>query len=209
MKKTDAETPAPEETAEPTPTVPVEPVPAETDEATPAEATDSDFDPEAPAEISQGALKTVLEKAEQAKDFEDKWVRSRAELDNFRKRAAKEKEQTRDYAKEAVIMQLMPVLDSFDMGMTQVESSTDIASIQQGMRLIHGQLQSLLSELGIETIDATGQPFDHNLHEAMSTQETDEHEDGTVLSQTRKGYKLKERLLRPASVVVAKKPEAK
>ncbi len=208
MNKTDAETPTPEEKpATPEATAPET---STAEEATPAptEVVEPDFDPDAPAEISQGALKTVLEKAEQAKDFEDKWIRSRAELDNFRKRAAKEKDQTRDYAKEAVIMQLMPVLDSFDMGMTQVENSTDIASIQQGMRLIHGQLQSLLGELGIETIDATGQPFDHNLHEAMSTQETDEHEDGTVLSQSRKGYKLKERLLRPASVVVAKKPEA-
>ncbi|MEM1059579.1 MAG: nucleotide exchange factor GrpE [Verrucomicrobiota bacterium] len=164
-------------------------------------------DPSAPAEITQGGLQVLLEKAEKAKEFEDKWLRARAEFDNFRKRAAKEKDQVRDYAKESVLMQLLPVLDSFDMGMTQVENSQDIASIQQGMRLIHGQLRSLLDELGIETIDALGQPFDHNLHEAMSTQETDEHEDGTVISQTRKGYRLKGRLLRPASVVVAKAPE--
>lgn len=202
MNKSDADAPAPEPNETPANEVTPETPPVET------EVVDNDFDPDAPAEITQGALKTVLEKAEQAKEFEDKWLRSRAELDNFRKRASKEKDQVRDYAKEAVLMQLLPVLDSFDMGMTQVETSTDVNSIQQGMRLIHGQLQNLLADLGIETIDATGQAFDHNLHEAMSTRETDEHEDGTVLSQTRKGYKLKGRLLRPASVVVAKTPEA-
>jgi len=203
VKEENPDSPTPEETETP-----------ETEVLSPEEVAEREakeavaIDPQAPAEITQGELQALLDQAEKSKDFEDKWLRAQAELQNFRKRASKEKDQVRDYAKESVLMQLLPVLDSFDMGMAQVETSSDIKSIQQGMKLIHGQLQNLLADLGIETIDATGKPFDHNLHEAMSTQETDEHEDGTVISQTRKGYSLKGRLLRPASVVVAKHPES-
>ena len=96
------------------------------------------------------------------------------------------------------------------MALTAAQSaqSDKLASLQSGVAMIQQQLKSALAEAGMEEIDATGKPFDPNFHEAISQQESTEVPEGNVLQQLRKGYKLKDRLLRPATVVVAKKPAA-
>ena len=121
---------------------------------------------------------------------------------------AKEKQDAIRYANESLIEQLLPTMDSFDMAMFAVKNAdeTTIDSLKTGIEMVHTQLKRTLEEVGLSEIDAAGQSFDPSLHEAMSRKETDEADEGTVLEQIRKGYKLKDRLVRPASVVVATTP---
>ncbi len=119
-----------------------------------------------------------------------------------------------------LLQKLLPVLDNFEMALTAAQTATSgrhtgtapenskLAALQSGVMMIQQQLKSILAETGLEEIDATGKPFDPNFHEAISERESAEVPEGHVLQQVRKGYKMKERLLRPATVIVAKKPAA-
>lgn len=148
--------------------------------------------------------------AEKADDHWDRLLRAKADLENFRKRASRDKEEAIRYANQKLLQGLLPVLDSFDMAVSAAESGNADAleSLQSGVNMIHQQLKSALGGAGLEEIDALGQPFDPNLHEAVSQLESDDAPEGSVAQQLRKGYRLRERLLRPASVIVARKPDA-
>ena len=137
-------------------------------------------------------------------------MRTTADFDNFKKRAAREKQDAIKYANESLLQKLIPVLDNFDMAMnaTQSTSSDSAQSLQTGVAMILQQLKSAVQEAGLEELDATGQVFDPNIHEAVSQKETNEAPEGSVVQQLRKGYKLRDRLLRPATVIVAKAPPA-
>jgi molecular chaperone GrpE len=145
--------------------------------------------------------------AEAAKAKEN-WVRTAADFENFKKRAAREKIESAQYATASVLQKILPVLDNFEMAIAAAQNAKDAAanSLQSGVLMIQQQLKSVLVESGLEEVDAMGKPFDPNLHEAISQQESAEVSEGHVLLQLRKGYKLKERLLRPATVIVAKAP---
>ena len=106
------------------------------------------------------------------------------------------------------MQKLVPVLDSLDMALTAAQSTGPDSgqSLQSGVNMVMQQLKSALAEAGLEEVNALGQPFDPNFHEALAQQETPEVPEGQVVHQHRKGYKLRDRLLRPASVVVAKQP---
>ena len=155
-------------------------------------------------------LAGLREKAEQMEAYKDHLLRARADLDNFRKRAVREREEAARFANESLMEKLIPVLDSFEMAVqaTDDQAAAGSDAVRDGVRMIFQQLKSALAEAGLEEIDATGQEFDPNLHEAVSTVETDEVEEGHVAQQLRKGYRLRERLLRPAMVVVARPPGA-
>jgi molecular chaperone GrpE len=109
-----------------------------------------------------------------------------------------------------LLQKLIPVLDNFDMALASAAGSSDAAaqSMQAGVKMIASQLRAALVEAGLEEIDAAGKAFDPNFHEAVSQQETTEAPEGHVIQQLRKGFKLRDRLLRPATVIVAKKPAA-
>jgi len=149
------------------------------------------------------ALKT------QVAELKDRLLRSQADWDNSRKRILKEKEDAVRYAGEALLERLLPVLDNFEMGMQAAKTATDGKAIAQGFEMVLAQLQQFLRESGVEAVDAVGHPFDPHRHEALGHQESDDHPEGHVMMQMRKGYKLKDRLLRPASVFVAKPTEGK
>ena len=123
----------------------------------------------------------------QLAEVQERYVRLYADFENFKKRAARERDEVRRATTESVLGRLLPVLDTFEMAM-------------------QGQLRNTVADYGVEEIDAVGKPFDPALHEALSQQETTEVTDGHVISQNRKGYRMKDRLLRPAAVVVARKP---
>lgn len=152
-------------------------------------------------------LKTLAAKAD---ENWERLVRTTADFDNFKKRAAREKQDAIKYANESLIQKVIPVLDNFEMALAaaQTSSADGLKSLQDGVAMIHTQLKQVLTETGLEEISAAGQVFDPNLHEAVSQQESAEVPEGNVLQQLRKGYKLRERLLRPATVIVAKKPAA-
>lgn len=136
--------------------------------------------------------------------FRDLALRSQADFDNFRKRAAREKEEAIKYANITLLERLIPILDNFELGISAARGDAKSSPILAGMEMVSKQLTDFLTECGVQPIDAAGQPFDPNLHEAIAQEASDEAEEGTVLRQMRRGYKLKERLLRPANVIVSK-----
>jgi molecular chaperone GrpE len=167
--------------------------------------------PPAPAYIvvSNELFQAAVAQAAQAVELKDRLLRAQAEWDNSRKRILREKEEAVRYAGEAFLERLLPVLDNFEMGMQAAKSATDAKAIAQGLEMVLAQFQQVLRDAGVETIDAVGKPFDPHRHEALGHHESHEHPEGQVLTQMRKGYKLKDRLLRAASVFVAKPPEDK
>jgi molecular chaperone GrpE len=171
-------------------------------------------------ELSPEQIEDLKTRAAKADENWDRLLRTTADFDNFKKRAAREKIESAQYASASLLQKLLPVLDNFDMALAAAQTATasgpgktapgdsKLASLQSGVLMIQQQLKSALAEAGLEEIDAAGKPFDPNFHEAISQQESAETPEGNVLQQVRKGYKLKERLLRPATVIVARKPTA-
>jgi len=164
--------------------------------------------PVEPAPLTPDQIEDLKTRAAKADENWERLLRTTADLDNFKKRAAREKQEAIKFANESLMQKLIPALDNFDMALaaTQSASAESAQSLQAGIAMIHQQLKSVLAESGLEEVDAAGKPFDPNLHEAVSQKETTEAPDGQVIQQLRKGYRLRERLLRPATVVVAKKP---
>ena len=149
----------------------------------------------------------IAELKNQAAHLQDQLLRVSADFDNYKKRAARERQEASKFAQESLLQRLIPVLDNFDMAQAAGQAqNTTLQSLQAGIGMVQQQLKSVLNEAGLEELDATGKAFDPNLHEALSQEESAEVAEGHVLRQLRKGYKLRDRLLRPASVVVAKPP---
>jgi molecular chaperone GrpE len=166
--------------------------------------------PVEPATITPEQLTELKEQAARASENWERLLRTTADFDNFKKRAAREKQEAIKYANEGLMLKLVPVLDSLDMalGAAQAAGPETGQSLQSGVRMVCQQIKSVLLEAGLEEVDALGKPFDPNLHEALSQTETSDVSEGQVVQQLRKGYKLRDRLLRPASVVVSKQPAA-
>ncbi len=136
----------------------------------------------------------------------DRLARLQAEFENARKRAVREQQDYREYAVSDTVKSLLPILDSFERAL-QV-SGNNGNDLRSGLELIYKQLQDALVKLGLRQIPAKGEPFDPHLHEAIEMVDTDEVEDHHVLDELQRGYKLKERLLRPAMVRVARNPKS-
>jgi molecular chaperone GrpE len=162
-----------------------------------------------PSPLTPEQIEDLKSRAAKADENWERLLRTTADFENFKKRAAREKQDALKFANESLIQKLIPLLDNFDMALAAVQNGQTGAassSLQSGINMILQQFKSALTEAGLEEVDATGQPFDPNLHEAVSQQETAEVPEGHVVQQLRKGYKLRDRLLRPASVIIAKKP---
>lgn len=184
-------------------TVEQQPTPAD---AAPAEP----LVPVEPATLTPEQLEELKQRAAKADENWERLLRTAADFDNFKKRASREKQDAVKFANETLLQKLIPVLDTFDMALaaTQNNPAEAVQSLQTGISMVHQQLKTALQDSGLEEIDATGKPFDPNLHEAVSQTETADVPEGQVAQQLRKGYKLRDRLLRPATVVVAKQPAA-
>jgi molecular chaperone GrpE len=141
--------------------------------------------------------------AEAAK-WKDAAARNQAELENYRKRVARDREDDMKRTRAGLLEDLLPVLDNFELGMLEVRKGDPRSPIVIGMEMIERQLKEFMANAGVEVIDAPGTPFDPNLHEAVSQEANAEVPEGKVIRQLRKGYKLRDRLLRPAMVVVSK-----
>jgi molecular chaperone GrpE len=136
--------------------------------------------------------------------YKDAALRAAADLDNYRKRVSRERDESIKYANTVFLERLIPILDNFELGLQAARNAPEAAPIVDGLAMVYKQLQDLLANSGVETIDATGQTFDPNLHEALAQEENHEVPEGKVIRQVRKGYRLRDRLLRPANVVVSK-----
>jgi molecular chaperone GrpE len=160
--------------------------------------------------LSGADIEALQARAVKADENRDRYLRIAADFENFKKRAARERQEAVRFANEALLGKLVAVLDNLEIALASEANATSASgeSFRTGVALIHGQLKNLLVDAGLEQIDAAGQPFNPNLHEAVAQHESAEVPEGHVLQQLRKGYKYRERLLRPASVVVAKPPAA-
>jgi molecular chaperone GrpE len=137
--------------------------------------------------------------------FRDLALRSQADFENYKKRAAREKEDAVKYANSSLLQRLVSILDNFELGLAASKTEGEHSPIYSGMVLVQKQLNDLLEENGLQAIEAEGKKFDPNLHEAIA-HEPSESAEGTVVRQARRGYRFKDRLLRPARVIVSSGP---
>lgn len=146
----------------------------------------------------------MAEKEKEAKENYERYLRVSAELDNYRKRAAREKADVIKYGKEDVIKDMLPFLDSLDRALEHNETG-DVQSFRQGIALIQEQMLSCLKKHGVERVECAGADFDPNLHEALMQTDSPEHQDNKIVSEVQKGYLLNGRLIRASRVCVCKK----
>jgi molecular chaperone GrpE len=138
----------------------------------------------------------------------DQLLRRQAEFENYRRRVDRERTETYARSRAEVVLELLPVIDNFERALASLEhSGSDAKSLRQGIELIHRQLNDALAKFGLEPVESVGQAFDPNVHEAVSAEPSSEHEENTVIAEFERGYKLGEKLLRPAKVKVASTPE--
>jgi molecular chaperone GrpE len=162
------------------------------------------LDPSHELPASDAGAETPFQKLEAERDLlRDRLARSQAEFDNARKRAVREQQDFRDFAIADAIRTLLPVVDSFDLAL---RSSTEKSDLRNGVELIYKQLQDALLKLGLQPIPAKGEHFDPHVHEAIEMVDSTDAKDQEVLEELQRGYKLKDRLLRPAMVKVARNP---
>jgi molecular chaperone GrpE len=174
----------------PAESLPEQPVTAETDTATTS-------DPTAQlAALVEERDRLAAEKAE----LQDRWLRSRAEFDNFRRRAERERADLFEFAGMEAVRAMLPVLDDFERALKVESADREYA---KGMELIYQRMFESLKKLGLEPLNSTGQIFDPNLHHAIDSAPSTEVEDQTILDEYQRGYNFKGKLLRPAMVKVA------
>lgn len=140
--------------------------------------------------------------------FRDLALRSQADFENYKKRAAREKDEAIKYANSALLEKLIAIVDNFELGLEAARAEGGNSPVFSGMSMVLKQLMDFLTDNGLQPIDATGQKFDPNLHEAIAHEPSEKYSEGVVVRQTRRGYRMKDRLLRPSSVVVSSGPAA-
>ena len=178
------------------------------------EKIDNEFDAEVAAENSENMeskevdvefLQVQLEKLqEQSKVSLDKVVRAQAEMENLRKRAARDVENAHKYALEKFTNELLPILDSLELGLSASVKAKNLDDLCKGMELTLEMFNTVMEKFGITVIEPKGEKFNPELHDAVSMQETDDSNSGIIIEVMQKGYTLNGRLIRPAMVVVAK-----
>jgi molecular chaperone GrpE len=151
------------------------------------------------------AAGTVEELRRERDALQDRLLRTAAEFDNYRKRMDKDRRDLAEYAAAEIVSELLPVIDNFERAL-QAPSGGGGESLRKGVELIHKQMSDLLQKRGVKPIDALGTDFDPNVHEAVIHETSDAHREGEVMQELQRGYRLGERLLRPALVKVAKRP---
>ncbi len=180
----------------------------------PAEDNEAGSVAQGPEEADEGQEKVSEEGADllqenerlkmEVRESADKALRATAELENIRKRTSRDIENAHKYALERFVNELLPVIDSMELGINASQSAEDIESLREGMDLTLKKLFDCLDKFGVKAIDPAGEKFDPEWHEAVSMQELEGSDSGQVVTVMQKGYELNGRLVRPAMVVVAK-----
>ena len=158
--------------------------------------------PASPEEDGDESLQADLDR------FRDLALRSQADFENYKKRSSREKEEAIKYANRELLERLIPIVDNFELGLEAARGEGENSPVFSGMSMVLKQLMDFLTEHGLQPIDATGQKFDPNLHEAIAHEPSEQFPEGVVIRQTRRGYRMRDRLLRPSSVVVSSGPAA-
>ena len=179
---------------------------SEIEEVEPTNVTNSPEDN--PDSTDQKDLDPIEEAQKDAAHWKDLAARNQAELDNYRKRMSREKSDAITFANASLLSELLPVIDSFQMGLSAAINEDPDSIISKGMEMVQKQLEEFLTSQGAVLISSVGQEFDPNIHEAISQESSDEVPSGHVISEIRKGFTLNDRLLRAANVIVSKGPQA-
>jgi len=151
----------------------------------------------------QRLRKELEEQRKTAEEYYQRYLRSQADFDNYRKRTLKEKEELVQYASMKLIGELLPVLDNFERAIASSKESKDFDALAKGVDMIFRQFEQVLVREGLKPIEAVGRPFDPEFHQAIMQVESEDHEEGTVVEEVQKGYMLKDKVLRPAMVKVS------
>ena len=158
-------------------------------------------------EASADALKAEIDSlSADKKSLEDQLLRTMAEFQNFRRRKEQEADQLRQYATEKLVTSLLPVLDNFERTMAALENGAPLDSVIEGVRLVDRQFRSVLESNNVKRIDSHGKPFDPDVHEAIAAEESHELPENTVVGEVEPGYRIADKVIRPARVRVSKKP---
>lgn len=176
------------------------------DQMTPENETETAVTPETAGEETseEPSLEEQLAQAKaEAADYKDRWMRSQAEFANARKRMEKQRLDTYNNAKAEIVLQLLPVLDDFERAVNNAPENVREDSWYEGIELVEKKLKGVLENLNVTSVTAVGAPFDPNWHEAISQEASEEHESGVVSRELQKGYKIGDKVIRPALVVVA------
>ncbi|HRR40935.1 MAG TPA: nucleotide exchange factor GrpE [Syntrophales bacterium] len=150
----------------------------------------------------------LREKEKEAAENYERYMRAVADLENYKKYAAKDRADILKYANERIIKDLLPILDGLDRALSHSNEVKDVDTFIEGVRIIKEQLLAFLERHGVKRVESVGQTFDPERHEAFMLTESDEHEEGTVVEELEAGYMLNDRLLRAAKVAVSKKKTA-
>lgn len=153
-------------------------------------------------EVEQSLEEQLVAKEKEARENWDRFLRERADLENYRKRVSREKEELLAYGTKSLIEEILPVVDSLERALAHA-SEDGLGAVVEGIRMTHGMLLTALKKFNVTSIEAAGAPFDSAFHQAMAQVPTDQHTPNTVVEEYQKGYMLKDRLLRPAMVTVA------
>jgi molecular chaperone GrpE len=157
--------------------------------------------PDDPAELK----KLLLQERDKSAEYLDNWRRAAADFSNYKKRIEKDNAEFTKFANTTLITRLLPVLDDFERAFQTIPDNLRALTWVDGIVLIARKMAAILEAEGLKPIEALNQPFDPRLHEAVIHEETDQHEDGIVIAELQKGYKLNDRVIRPTLVKVAKK----
>ena len=154
-------------------------------------------------------LQSQIESLNQEKaTLYDQLLRRQAEFENYRRRIERERGETYQRARAEILLELLPIVDNFERALSSLEKGGgDAAALRHGIELIHKQFNDALLKFGLEPVESVGQAFDPHVHEAVTTEPSEEHEENTVIEEFQRGYKLGDKLLRPARVKVASAPE--
>lgn len=159
---------------------------------------------EAVNEANNADVTAELEKLRaENEEIQQRLLRAQADFDNFRRRTVKEKEELGKYASAKLITELLPVIDNFERALNTTGDISDAASYVKGVEMIFRQLEGVLKAEGLTPMEAEGQPFNPEFHQAIMQVESEEHEEGIVVEVVQKGYMLKDKVLRPAMVKVS------
>ena len=162
-------------------------------------------EPETEASATETEERDPLAELQAERDrAKDQLLRTAADFDNFRKRARRELEDAKRRGREEVLSEILPVIDNLERAVSAAQSAKDVAAVADGVKMVLKYFEDVASRLSLERVQAIGERFDPNVHDAVQQQETDEHPPGTVVAEIVPGYVLGGKLLRPATVVVAK-----
>jgi len=149
----------------------------------------------------------VVSEAPQEVDWEIKYVRLQAEFENFRQRLRREKEEWQEIANARLLKEIVDIMDNFHLALESMKHTRKKDAIIEGVQMIYKQFENLLQKEGVTKIDTLGKPFDPSLHEAVGIEEIEDGEDNLIVKEIAPGYLFKNKLLRPAKVIVSKKIE--